>query len=112
MPTLVYPLIINKGKDPVLYVRKWNQSLGMDQRVEQLEQNVNSLLTNQQQILEKVTELFAKLSSFNSHHEEGENSHGQSRGLHNQWGNRGSQQVGYAGLNSSFAFMKHRWRTK
>ena len=48
----------------------------MDQRVEQLGQNVNSLLTDQQQTLDKVTELFAKLSSFNSHREDGEISHG------------------------------------
>ena len=87
-----YPLIIKIGKGQVLYVPKWYQSLGMDQRVEQLEQNVTSLLTNQQQMLEKITELFTKLSSFNSHREEGESSHGQPRGSHNQWGNRGSQQ--------------------
>lgn len=72
----------------------------MDQRVEQLEQNVTSLLTNQQQMLEKVTELFTKLNSFNSHREEGESSRSQPRGSHNQWGNRGSQQ---GGTNQSYA---------
>ena len=71
----------------------------MDQRVEQLEQNVTSLLTNQQQMLEKVTELFTKLSSFNSHREEGESSHGRPLGSNNQWGNRGSQQ---GGTNQSY----------
>lgn len=48
------------------YVPQWYQSIGMDQRVEKLESDVNSLMTGQLQILEKINELFGKLNSKNS----------------------------------------------
>ena len=51
----------------------------MDQRVEQLEQSVSSLQANQQQILERLTELFNKFSTVTARWDEGETSQGQSR---------------------------------
>uniref|UniRef100_A0A2N9IK08 Integrase catalytic domain-containing protein n=1 Tax=Fagus sylvatica TaxID=28930 RepID=A0A2N9IK08_FAGSY len=57
----------------------------MDQRVEQLEQSVSSLQANQQQILERLTELFNKFSTFTARWDEGETSQGQS-GRRNEQG--------------------------
>uniref|UniRef100_A0A2N9EXV4 RNA-directed DNA polymerase n=1 Tax=Fagus sylvatica TaxID=28930 RepID=A0A2N9EXV4_FAGSY len=51
----------------------------MDQRVERLEETVNSLQSNQQQILERLSEMFNKLSTMSTNHEEGEASHGSGR---------------------------------
>ena len=49
---------------------KWHQKLGMDQRVEQLEQTVNSLITSQQ-LMENIIELFTRLNKSQPHHEGG-----------------------------------------
>ena len=51
----------------------------MDQRVERLEETVNSLQSNQQQILERLSEMFNKLSTMSTNHEEEEASHGSGR---------------------------------
>ena len=74
------------GKGTKVYVPHWYQSLGMEQRVDQLENNVTSLLSNQQQLLERVTEIFNKLEAMNTHREEGESSHSV-RGFHHKGGN-------------------------
>nr|POF01502.1 hypothetical protein CFP56_45303 [Quercus suber] len=47
----------------------------MDQRVEQLEQNVSSLVSGQQQLIEKMADIYAKISELSSRREEGEGSH-------------------------------------
>lgn len=61
-------------------VPQWHESMDMDERVEKLESNVGSFMTSQQQILEKINELFGKLNSKDSplktiiEREEGEHS--------------------------------------
>nr|POF00120.1 hypothetical protein CFP56_19082 [Quercus suber] len=57
------------GNDKEIYVPKWYQSLGMDQRVEQLEQNVSSLVSGQQQLIEKMADIYAKISELSSRRE-------------------------------------------
>ena len=47
----------------------------MDQRVEQLEQNASSLVSGQQQLIEKTVDIYAKISELSSLREEGEGSH-------------------------------------
>ena len=72
----------------------------MDQRVEQLEQSVSSLQTNQQQILERLTELFNKLSTFSTPHDEGETSHTSGRwfghGIHHDGSHTTNNNQSYA----------------
>ena len=94
---LLFSATIGKGTEA--YVPRWYQSLGMEQRVDQLENNVTSLLSNQQQLLERVTKIFNKLEAMNTHREEGESSHG-ARGFHHKGGNHGSQNNG---SNQSYA---------
>uniref|UniRef100_A0A2N9GX58 Integrase catalytic domain-containing protein n=1 Tax=Fagus sylvatica TaxID=28930 RepID=A0A2N9GX58_FAGSY len=50
----------------------------MDQRVEQLEQNMSSLMSSNQQLMEKMSEIYAKLSTIPINREEGEGSHSRS----------------------------------
>ena len=50
----------------------------MDQRVEQLEQNMSSLMSSNQQLMEKMFEIYAKLSTIPINREEGEGSHSRS----------------------------------
>ena len=71
----INPEIIIIGNDKEIYVPKWYQSLGMDQRVEQLEQNVSSWVSGQQQLIEKMADIYAKISELSSRREEGEGSH-------------------------------------
>ena len=51
----------------------------MDQRVERLEETDNSLQSNQQQILKRLSKMFNKLSTMSTNHEEEEASHGSGR---------------------------------
>jgi hypothetical protein len=50
----------------------------MDQRVEQLEQNMSSLMSSNQQLMEKMSEIYAKLSTILINRKEGEGSHSRS----------------------------------
>uniref|UniRef100_A0A2N9HT66 RNA-directed DNA polymerase n=1 Tax=Fagus sylvatica TaxID=28930 RepID=A0A2N9HT66_FAGSY len=51
----------------------------MDQRVEQLEQNMSSLMSSNQQLMEKMFEIYAKLSTIPINREEGEGSYSRSK---------------------------------
>ncbi|KAA8517478.1 hypothetical protein F0562_017771 [Nyssa sinensis] len=73
----------------------------MDSRVERLEQDVGSLMTGQQQVIEKITELFDKLAALTDQstkqpvREQAESSQNQQRANVGRFnGNGGSQQSG------------------
>jgi hypothetical protein len=72
----------------------------MDQRVERLEETVNSLQSNQQQIIERLSKVFNKLSTITTNHKEEEASH-DSRRRHSQGGHLGGSHTN--GSNQSYA---------
>ncbi|KAA8529846.1 hypothetical protein F0562_034385 [Nyssa sinensis] len=91
---------VKEGKK--VNIPKWYQSLGMDSPVERLEQDVGSLMTGQQQVIEKITELFDKLAALTDQstkqpvREQAESSQNQQRANVGRFnGNGGSQQSGY-----------------